>query len=86
MTRLRIGHSFFTHKFLMCSGEERVAPYCSECACDITISHILTNCINFDYERRAHSLSDKSLREILYNEDPGKVFSFLKDIELCNRI
>ena len=31
LTRLRIGHSYLTHKYLMASGEERRVPLCSTC-------------------------------------------------------
>ena len=70
----------------MCSGEDRIAPYCSECECDITVAHILTECINFDYERRVHSLSDTSLEELFYGDNFENIFSFLRDIDLFHRI
>ena len=40
LTRLRIGHTYITHKYLMASGVERRVPRCSTCDVDITVRHI----------------------------------------------
>ena len=41
LTRLRIGHTYYTHRYLMASGAERQAPRCSTCRADFTVRHIL---------------------------------------------
>ncbi|XP_076312865.1 uncharacterized protein LOC143226159 isoform X1 [Tachypleus tridentatus] len=48
LSRLRIGHRFLTHRFLL-SGT--VAPVCSLCNTQITVSHILLSCHRYDCQR-----------------------------------
>ncbi|XP_055924487.1 uncharacterized protein LOC129956584 [Argiope bruennichi] len=49
MTRLRIGHTRYTHLHLL-FGER--APICSKCHIEISIQHILIVCPNFEVHRR----------------------------------
>ena len=87
LTRLRIGHSHYTHRYLMASGAERRAPFCSACQVDITIEHILVSCPVFAAPRRANFLANRSLREILDEGAPvEQVVQFLKDINLFYEI
>ena len=44
LTRLRIGHTFLTHRYLLTSGAERQVPQCSNCNVGITVKHILVDC------------------------------------------
>lgn len=81
LTRLRIGHSNLTHSHLMSKND---INKCLKCEADITIYHLLIECNNYQYERRAFS---PNLRECLNDtEKVSAVMSFLKCIELYNRI
>lgn len=51
LCRLRIGHSYITHKYLLC-GEE--PPRCIHCGDDVSILHILWLCSGLDEKRRHH--------------------------------
>ena len=68
LTRMRIGHTHATHSYLMKSGEEGQAPLCNSCRVSLTIEHILIACPAFDLERRAASLHDRSMSEVLGND------------------
>ncbi|GFR90533.1 RNA-directed DNA polymerase from transposon X-element [Elysia marginata] len=44
VSRLRIGHSWITHEYLL-KGEQQ--PYCTACECPFTVKHILVECCRF---------------------------------------
>ena len=62
LTRLRIGHTHLTHKYLLC-GED--PPQCAICDSLLTVEHILTRCVTYSYERIRAGLSFKSLLELV---------------------
>ena len=83
ITRLRIGHTYITHKFLMASGAERQAPQCSSCHVVLTVVHILVECPNFENARRNNLLNNRPLKEILGENGPLElVCKFLKEINM----
>ena len=83
LTRLRIGHTFLTHKFLMASGAERQVPLCSTCHEGITVKHIFIECPQYTLARRSNLLAGLSLGEILGEDAPiGRIVKFLKEINL----
>ena len=83
LTRLRVGHTHYTHRYLMASGAERQAPRCTACQVDFTVKHVLVQCPSFENKRRANMLSNKTLEEILDENAPVEdIVKFLKDIEL----
>ena len=48
LSRLKLGHSYLTHSYLL-QGEP--PPECVTCNCLLTISHILVDCIEYDFFR-----------------------------------
>ena len=81
LTRLRIGHSYLTHKYLMAGGEERQVPLCSTCRVELTIKHVLVQCPFYELERRDNLLSDMTLLDILGENAPvERLVKFLKDV------
>ena len=83
LTRLRIGHTYFTHKYLMASGADRQAPLCSTCHVVFTVKHILLECPVFVLSRRANLLVGLSLSDILGENAPiERICKFLKDVNL----
>ena len=83
LTRLRIGHTYLTHKYLMASGAERQSPRCSACNVDITVKHFLIDCPLYHRKRLINNLCNKSILEILGEDSPvERVFKFLKEINL----
>ena len=83
LTRLRIGHTFLTHKYLMSSGVERQAPRCPACHEVVSVRHILIDCPFYNSARRNNLLMGYSISGILEEGAPvERVFKFLKEIGL----
>ena len=81
LTRLRIGHTFLSHRYLMASGEERQVPLCSTCREVYSVKHILIDCPDFNSSRRDNLLVGYSLKDILGESAPvERILKFLKDI------
>ena len=84
LTRLRIGHCRLTHGFLMAREE---IPVCDTCNVPVTVSHILTSCIQFSDVRERVGLSE-DLPEILGNDSDRlqALFQFLNESGLIHFI
>ena len=80
--RLRIGHSYLTHCYLL-KGEPQ--PFCVSCNEALTINHLLTNCAEFADSRRKH-YSTNTLEEVLSSGNYAHVLSFLKEINLYKKV
>ena len=80
LSRLRIGHSHVTHKFLL---EGANPPICNYCKVLLTIEHILVECPQYCQQRQHHGMEGKSLL-LLLGEDVeiDSLMAFLKDISL----
>ena len=79
--RLRIGHSYLTHCYLL-KGEPQ--PFCVSCNEALIINHLLTNCVEFADIRRKH-YSANTLKEVLTSGNYAHVLSFLKEINLYKK-
>ena len=82
MSRLRIGHSWLSHGFLL-RGEEQ--PFCHSCNCVFNIKHILTECSDLSDTRRRYYLETDMYR-LFKQTDPGSIFQYLKEIRLYHQI
>ena len=51
MARIRIGHTHLTHCFLL-KGED--PPQCTACDCQLTVKHVLFECVDFIESRNRH--------------------------------
>ena len=80
--RLRIGHSYLTHCYLI-KGEPQ--PFCVSCNEALTINHLLTNCAEFADSRQKH-YSTNTLEEVLSSGNYAHVLSFLKEINLYKKV
>ncbi|GBN13046.1 putative RNA-directed DNA polymerase from transposon X-element [Araneus ventricosus] len=78
LTRLRIGHTRFTHRHLLLAEP---APLCTACQCQMTVLHILIECQQFNLQRILcfHS-SCITLRDILHKDHHPQLFTFLRTI------
>ena len=81
LRRSRIGHTFYTHSYIL-KGEDR--PWCVGCDEDITVKHILLDCVDFSDQRpRFYSLPNL---KHLFTQVPGhQILSFLKAIGLYGK-
>ena len=87
LSRLRIGHTFLTHRFLLASGQERQVPRCETCNCDMSVKHILIECNNFNIFRSLNHLDGRPIEEILSRDCyVDNILRFLKQIKLYYEI
>ena len=84
LTRLRIGHCYLTHGFLL-RGEE--PPICADCGTAVTVPHLLLNCVVYRNERERAGLSWDL--PIALGDDPtlaDRVLLFLRESRLLSLI
>ncbi|GBO29676.1 hypothetical protein AVEN_88860-1 [Araneus ventricosus] len=78
LTRLRMGHTRFTHRHLL-FGER--APLCPTCHETFTIKHILIECPSFKCHREYHfNSSSVTLQDLVGETYHPNIFNFLKTI------
>ena len=80
LSRLRIGHTLATHRFLLC-GEPR--PCCPRCAEPLSVTHVLVTCRVLAPERRRRfGTSTLALGDVLGDDSPHilAVLRFLASI------
>ena len=82
ITRLRIGHTRFTHSYLLNREEQ---PFCIVCNQYITVKHILTDCIDFSEDRNKY-FQVTDLKQLFQDVSVDSILSFLKDINLFNKL
>ena len=80
--RLRIGHTYLTHSYLL-KGEPM--PECIPCAATLTVKHILIDCIDFS-EIRNEFYNVTSLKELFEKVTYDKVIDYIKAIGIYNKI
>ena len=78
LTRIRIGHTHYTHGYLL-RGEDQ--PECVACMCPLTVRHILLECADFLHNRRKY-YNVPSLFDLFDQVPPSKILNYLKEIEL----
>ena len=81
LDRLHIGHSYFTHSFLLKKGEP---PVCVASNAAITDKHILIKCADL-VEVRKKYFEEKSLDSLFRNVNP-EVFDYLKEIGMFDKV
>lgn len=83
INRLRIGHTRFTHGYLM---EKTDPPICRSCNSSLTVKHIIIHCQIFTEARKECEIPDNLYEAIGPYADTSKIITFLKKIELYNLI
>ena len=82
LTRLRLGHTYLTHKHLL-SGDP--APLCIPCDELLTVKHILVDCIDFQITRSRFYTVD-GLEELFRDVRTDLILNFVHAIGLFYRI
>ena len=84
LARLRIGHTFITHSFLLKGGDW---PLCISCLEPFTVNTFfyLLDCTDFRITR-SRFFRVNSLIKRFDTVEPVRIFSFLKEIGLYNKI
>ena len=80
--RLRIGHTHFTHSYLL-KGES--PPMCVGCDSPFTVKHILIDCVEFALSR-AKYFNVSSLKELFDTVQMRDIIDFIKDIGLYRKV
>ena len=80
MTRLRIGHAYFSHNCIL--GGKSV-PVCAHCDRLLSVEHVLVHCSKFRNQQRKYHLEGKSIGAILDDDvDVGSIVGYLQDIKV----
>ena len=83
LSKLKLGYSYLTHSYLL-KGQPH--PECVMCSCRLTISHILVDCIEYDFFRLILFENNFTLTDIFNNVSPNKIISFIKRAGLYNTL
>ncbi|XP_055924597.1 uncharacterized protein LOC129956691 [Argiope bruennichi] len=84
LTRLRIGHTRYTHKHLLFRDP---APLCSSCRIPDSIDHILTKCPDFNpFRLYFFGTTEVDLKDLLGERPHLQLFAFLKRIGFLSKI
>ena len=82
LARLRIGHTRITHS---CLSKREERPYCKGCDTPCTVRHFLLDCADFD-RKRLSLFQVNNLKDLFKDVSVENILSFLKNINLCNKI
>ncbi|XP_015432528.1 PREDICTED: uncharacterized protein LOC107188700 [Dufourea novaeangliae] len=83
ITRIRTGHSRYTHDFLIRKDNP---PECNLCNTQITIQHIILECPKFSPERNRYSIKSDLKTNLNEANNIGNVLLFFKDINLLDEL
>jgi kelch-like protein 2/3 len=81
-TRLKIGHTYLTHSYLL-KGER--APVCESCQEPLTVKQILILCREFNETRRKY-FTTETLKTLFRDVPPWMILDFLKEIGIFKQI
>jgi ribonuclease HI len=82
ITRLKIGHTYFTHSFLL-KGQE--PPRCIGCDCSLTVEHFLLHCPDFS-DIRAKYFNVYSLKLLFEIVDPDRIYRYVNELGLLSKM
>ena len=82
LSRLRIGHSFFTHSFILSRDDP---PWCIPCDCLVTIKHILLECYDL-HEIRIKHYNAVNMKSLFNQISTASILNFLKEINIFTKI
>ena len=84
ITRLRIGHCYFSHGYLI---RKEDPPWCATCNSRVTVDHILIDCPLYSLARRKFQIEHKTILNLLGSQENFEnLFGFLVQIGLRNLI
>ena len=80
--RLRIGHTFLTHGYLL---KRDSPPQCSACQTQLTVEHLLLHCQTWN-AIRSNYFTITNLSELFNTVSSRGIVDFIKGIGFCRRI
>ena len=92
LCRLRIGHTYLTHKYLMTDEPQ---PFCNDCLVPLTVRHLLVECPSLGDLRRRFLFEARGMdgryilakildEDVLY--DASGIFRFISEAGLLQKI
>ena len=81
LARAKIGHTYFTHSYLL-KGEQ--PPFCISCNTPNSVNHILIQCVEFSHIRNNH-FNVPDLQTLFNTVLPSKIISYIKEIGLFKK-
>ena len=78
LCRIRIGHTYLTHRYLLVGDDQ---PECVSCQEPLTVSHILVHCAEYTHVRQLY-FEVQSLQELLDEIEPMLIINFLREAGL----
>ena len=82
LARLRIGHTYLTHSYLL-RGEP--PPECTSCQTQLTVSHILIDCVEFNHIRPNY-FNCNNITQLFNSADPRDILDFVRAIGIFSSI
>lgn len=82
LTRLRIGHTMATHKFVF----ERTTPPICTCKDSLTVDHIFNNCPIYHIRRTKYGITNSQILTEDTESSINKIMNFLKETKLYEKI
>ncbi|KAG1677308.1 RNA-directed DNA polymerase from mobile element jockey [Nymphon striatum] len=82
LCRLRVGHTYLTHSFLL---RNEAQPVCGRCQLQLTVRHVLVDCAALT-SVRSRFYSPPPWEEFFQEVDICKIFDFLKYLNVYNRL
>ena len=83
LSRIRVGHSHFTHCFFLLKGEP--PPFCIPCNQIFSVKHILIDCVDFSDSRNHYFKGTISLAQLFREVNTNKILAFIKAIGLFRK-
>ena len=81
MSRLRLGHTRFTHSFLL---KREDPPWCIPCHSSINVEHILIHCVDLALIRQKY-YTVVTMKELFDTVDFKYIIAFLKESHLFHK-
>ena len=82
LNRLHIGHTRLTHSVLL-SGDD--LPECGTCQCQLTVKHILVECVDLNDVRNKHFVAS-SIKDEFDNIEAQKNIDFIKETRFYKQL
>jgi kelch-like protein 2/3 len=80
--RVRIGHTYLTHSFLL---KTEPAPECNPCQCVVSVKHILLDCPLLNNTRFKHFTST-NLHQLFTSVQPTSIINYLRDTNYYGKL
>ncbi len=78
MARIRLGHTYLTHNYLLKREDQ---PECVGCACPLTVQHIMIDCVEFAHIR-SRFFDVRNMKDLFDSVTPSTILLYVRAIGL----